>query len=77
MISDAPKLFYTPEEIDIREGLEYITLAFRGLWDLNDNSLSIVNIKYIKVELRNTEHDYVYVMKDCVDVFLGLYDLIE
>ena len=77
MISDTPKLFYASEEIDIGEGLEYITLAFRGLWDLNDNSLSIVNIEYVKIELRNTEHEYVYVMKDCVDVFLGLYDLIK
>jgi hypothetical protein len=82
MIDSAPKLFYTPVELNAKnynEELKYVTLAFRRFWDLNNNSdsVSIVNIKYIRIELRNTEYNYVYVMEDCVDVFLDLYDLIK
>jgi hypothetical protein len=82
MIERTPKLFYTPAEIDAitsYKDLKCINLSFKRFMDLNDNlnSFSIVNIKYIKIELRNTEYDYVYVMEDCVGVFLDLYDLIK
>jgi len=82
-MTESPKLFYTPDEVDEVVDMDFIHLSFSNSaivpsMFLNNNyeldsRIKITKILYIKIFFRNAKYDYVWVMEKAKDLFMEVY----
>ena len=80
IITNAPKMYYTPEEIESER--DYIQLAFMNTdiifpqlsrQDSDDFSIKQTIINYKKIYFKNAKYEYIFVMEELIDKFHKIY----